>query len=189
MYYFCGLIFLQKMNKITIKDKQFEIFIPRVEIEDAIDRIAAEMNDALKNKDPLFICVLNGSFMFASELMKRINIPSEITFVKMSSYVGTSSTGTVKEIYGLQEEIAGRTLVIVEDIIDTGNTMVQMLKQLENKKPREILVSSLLLKPEALKHDVPLDYIALHIPDNFVVGYGLDYDGYGRNLPNIYKYD
>ncbi len=175
------------MKRITIKDKEFDIFITREVIADAIDKIATKMSEDLKDRNPLFICVLNGSFMFASELMKRVNIPAEVSFVKMSSYVGTSSTGAVKEIYGLQEDISGRTVVIVEDIVDTGNTMKQMLDQLNAKNPKEILVSSLLLKPEALVQDVPLNYIALEIPDAFVVGYGLDYDGYGRNLPDIYQ--
>ncbi|NDV70050.1 hypoxanthine phosphoribosyltransferase [Dysgonomonas sp. 25] len=175
------------METIKIKDKEFELFIPSSEIEQAIDRIAEKMTKDLEKKNPLFICVLNGSFMFASDLMKRINIPAEISFVRMSSYSGTASTGDVKIVYGLEESIEGRTIVVVEDIVDTGNTMERMLRQLEALNPKEIKVSTFLLKPDALKHEVPLDYVALSVPTDFIVGYGLDYDGYGRNLPDIYK--
>ena len=125
--------------------------------------------------------------MYASELMKRVSIPCEVSFVKMSSYKGTSSTGKIKEIYGLEEDIKGRTVVIVEDIVDTGYTMSLMLDQLVCDEPESILVTTLLLKPDALKHDIKLDYVALEIPSDFIVGFGLDYDGYGRNLPDIYK--
>lgn len=175
------------MKTVKVKDKEFELFLTQETVEKAIEKIAADMNKDLTEKNPLFICVLNGSFMYASELMKRINIPSELTFVKMSSYSGIKSSGSVKEVYGLEEDIKGRTIVIIEDIVDTGNTMKQMIKQLKIKKPKEILVSTLLLKPDALIHDVPLDYVALEIPNDFIIGYGLDYDGYGRNLPDIYK--
>ncbi|MBK5720691.1 hypoxanthine phosphoribosyltransferase, partial [Dysgonomonas sp. Marseille-P4677] len=152
-----------------------------------IDETAKKLSKDLEGKDPLFICVLNGSFMYASELMKRITIPCEVSFVKMSSYKGTTSTGKIKEIYGLEEDIKGRTVVIVEDIVDTGYTMSLMLEQLVCDQPEQILVTTLLLKPDALKHDIRLDYVALEIPSDFIVGYGLDYDGYGRNYPEIYK--
>lgn len=175
------------MKTVKIKDKEFEVFIPAEEIYKAIDCIAEKMNKDLEGKNPLFVCVLNGSFMFAADLLKRISIPSEISFVRMSSYSGTASTGDVKMIYGLEESIEGRTVVVLEDIVDTGNTMVRMLKQLEALNPKEIKVSTLLLKPEALQHDVQLDYIALNIPSDFIIGYGLDYDGFGRNFPDIYK--
>lgn len=172
---------------VKIKDKEFKLFIPHDKILDEIKRIADQMNKDLEGTNPLFICVLNGSFMFASELMKFINIPCEITFVRVASYRGTTSTGMLKEIYGLEEEIAGRTLVIVEDIVDTGNTMALVLNQLSNHNPKEIKVATLLFKPDALKYEVPLSYIALEIPNDFIVGFGLDYDGYGRNLTDIYK--
>lgn len=175
------------MDTIKIKDKEFQLFISQQEIESAIDKIAVKISEDLAGKDPLFVCVLNGSFMFASELMKRVHIPSEVTFVKVSSYQGAQSTGVVKEVLGLQEDIKGRTIVIVEDIIDTGYTMEMMLKQLSEKEPAEIKVSTLLLKPKALKVDLQIDYAAMEIPSDFIVGYGLDYDGYGRNYPNIYK--
>jgi hypoxanthine phosphoribosyltransferase len=175
------------MKTVKIKDKEFELFLTKDVIEGAIGKIAEELNKDLADKDPLFICVLNGSFMYAAELMKRVSIPCEVSFVKMSSYKGTSSTGKIKEIYGLEEDIKGRTVVIVEDIVDTGYTMSLMLDQLNRDDPKEILVTTLLLKPDALKHQVKLDYVALEIPNDFIVGYGLDYDGYGRNLSDIYK--
>lgn len=175
------------MKTVKIKDKEFELFLTQDSIERAIDGIAVKMNEDLAGKDPLFICVLNGSFMFASELMKRVTIPCEVSFVKMSSYKGVASTGKIKEIYGLEEDINGRTVVIVEDIVDTGYTMSLMIDQLKCDDPENVLVATMLLKPDALKHQVSLDYIALEIPSDFIVGYGLDYDGYGRNLPDIYK--
>jgi len=175
------------MKTVIVKDKEFELFLSQEEIEEAISKVAANINKDLDGKNPLFVCVLNGSFMFASELMKRITIPTEMTFVKMSSYSGTKSSGTVKEVYGLEEDIKDRTVVIVEDIVDTGHTMRQMIEQLKNKNPKEIIISTLLLKPDALINDVPLDYVALEIPNDFIIGYGLDYDGYGRNYPDIYK--
>ncbi|MFT3993532.1 MAG: hypoxanthine phosphoribosyltransferase [Dysgonomonas sp.] len=175
------------MKSVKIKDKEFELFLTQETIEKAIDDIAEKMTKDLDGKDPLFICVLNGSFMFASELMKRISIPSEVSFVKMSSYRGINSSGKIKEIYGLEEDIKGRTVVVVEDIVDTGYTMSLMLEQLEADQPSDIKVATLLLKPDALKTKVQLDYVALEIPSDFIVGYGLDYDGYGRNLPDIYK--
>lgn len=175
------------MKAVKIKDKEFELFLTQDTIEKAIGEIAERLNKDLAGKDPLFICVLNGSFMYASELMKRINIPCEVSFVKVSSYKGTSSTEKLKEIYGLEEDIKGRTIVIVEDIVDTGYTMSLMLEQLTCDEPKEIFVSTMLLKPDALKVSVKLDYVALEIPSDFIVGYGLDYDGYGRNLPDIYK--
>jgi len=176
-----------EMKTVKVKDKEFELFLTQEVIEKAIEKVANDINRDLDGKNPLFVCVLNGSFMFASELMKRITIPTEVTFVKMSSYSGIKSSGTVKEVYGLEEDIKDRTVVIVEDIVDTGHTMKQMLKQLENKKPKEILISTLLLKPDALINDISLNYVAMEIPNDFIIGYGLDYDGYGRNLPDIYK--
>lgn len=175
------------MKTVKIRDKEFELFLTQDRIEKAIDEVAVRLNKDLTDKDPLFICILNGSFMYASELMKRITIPCEVSFVKVSSYKGVSSTGKIKEIYGLEEDIKGRTIVIVEDIVDTGHTMTLMLEQLVCDEPKEILVTTLLLKPDALKQPVQLDYVALEIPNDFIVGYGLDYDGYGRNLSDIYK--
>lgn len=174
-------------NVITIKDKQFELFIEQEVIELAIKRIAQQINADLKDKNPIFLAVLNGSFMFAGELMKEVNIPSEITFVRLASYRGTTTTENVQEVLGLNEGIEGRNVVIVEDIVDSGNTMTSLLKELGNHKPASIKIATLLFKPAALVKKLDLDYVALEIPNDFIVGYGLDYDGYGRNLKDIYK--
>lgn len=172
---------------VTIKDKEFELFIEHQQIQDSVKRVADKINFELAGKNPLFLAVLNGSFMFAAELMKEISIPSEITFVRLASYQGTSTTHKVQEVLGLNESIKGRTVVVVEDIVDTGNTMVSVLAQLMKHEPESIKVATLLFKPDALKQPLELDYVALEIPSDFIVGYGLDYDGYGRNLKDIYK--
>ncbi|OJU54921.1 MAG: hypoxanthine phosphoribosyltransferase [Bacteroidales bacterium 45-6] len=175
------------MENVKIKDKEFALFIPETKILEQIGRVAEEINRDLADKNPLFVCVLNGSFMFAADLMKRVNISSEISFVKLSSYKGTSSTGKLKELIGLQEDIEGRSVVIVEDIVDTGHTMVSVIEQLKQKNPADVRVATLLYKPNALKVELKLDYVAMEIPNDFILGYGLDYDGYGRNLSDIYK--
>ncbi len=172
---------------ITIKDKQFDLFIEEEVIEQGIKRVAERMNVELAGKNPIFLAVLNGAFMFAGELMKEVSIPSEITFVRLASYQGTSSTQRVQEVLGLNESIRGRTVVIVEDIVDSGNTMVSLLQELGKHEPDEVKIATLLFKPAALKQKLHLDYVALEIPNDFIVGYGLDYDGYGRNLKDIYK--
>lgn len=175
------------MENVKIKDKEFALFIPEKKILEQIDRVAQEINRDLAGKNPLFVCVLNGAFMFAADLMKKVSIPSEISFVKLSSYKGTTSTGKLKELIGLQEDIEGRSVVIVEDIVDTGHTMVSVIEQLKQKYPSEVRVATLLYKPNALKVELKLDYVAMEIPNDFILGYGLDYDGYGRNLADIYK--
>lgn len=172
---------------ITIKEKQFELFIEQEVIEQAIKRVAEQMNAELADKNPIFLAVLNGAFMFAGELMKEVSIASEITFVRLASYHGTTTTNRVQEVLGLNESIRGRSVVIVEDIVDSGNTMVSLLRELEKQAPEEIKIATLLFKPAALKQQLHLDYVALEIPNDFIVGYGLDYDGYGRNLKDIYK--
>ncbi len=174
------------MKKIRVKDKDFAMSIPEAEILKQVDRVAAELCRDLEGKHPLFISVLNGSFMFASDLMKRVNIPSEIQFVKLQSYQGTDTTGTVHETVGLEQDICGRTVVIVEDIVDTGITMKHLTESLRKKHPAEIHICTLLVKPDKLKVDLNIEYVAMHIPNDFILGYGLDYDGYGRNLPDIY---
>lgn len=174
-------------TEITIKDKQFTLFIEQETIEQAIQRVAEEMNVDLQDKNPLFITVLNGAFMFAGELMKAVSVPGEITFVRLASYRGTTSTQQVTEILGLNEDIANRTVVIVEDIVDSGKTMVSLVNELNRFRPAEIKIATLLFKPAALTQKLHLDYVALEIPNDFIVGYGLDYDGYGRNLKDIYK--
>ncbi|HCD77783.1 MAG TPA: hypoxanthine phosphoribosyltransferase [Prevotella sp.] len=174
------------MATIDIKDKTFETLIPEEEILRRVKTVADKMNNDLKGKNPLLLGVLNGSFIFAADLMRMLTIDCEISFVKMSSYNGTSSTGNVKKLVGLKENIEGRTIVIVEDIVDTGLTMEQMLKYLEEFKPAEVHICTLLLKPENLKRDLNIEYVAMEIPNDFILGYGLDYDGLGRNLRDIY---
>lgn len=174
------------MKSVTIKDKEFELFIDNSSIEQNIERVANQINEDLKGKEPIFITVLNGAFMFAGELMKKVNIPSEITFVRLASYQGTSSTEIVQQLLGLNQSIEGRNVVIVEDIVDTGNTMVALKAILNEMNPSNIKIATLLFKPKALKHELNIDYVAMEIPNDFIVGYGLDYDGYGRNLNDIY---
>ena len=174
-------------DTISIKDKQFELFIKQEVIEQGIKRVAHQMNTELEGKNPVFLAVLNGAFMFAGELMKEVAVPSEITFVRLASYQGTTTTQHVQEVLGLNESIKGRVVVIVEDIVDSGNTMVALLAELEKHEPAEVKIATLLFKPAALQQDLSPDYVELEIPNDFIVGYGLDYDGYGRNLKDIYK--
>lgn len=176
------------MATIKIHDKEFEPFIPYEKIRSVVEQMAEKMNKELKGKNPLFICILNGSFMFAAELFKRIDlVDSEISFVKLASYHGTGSTGKIKQLIGLNEEIEGRTVVVLEDIVDTGLTIENIKDQLQKLNPGEVIFATLLLKPDALLKPVNLDYVGLEIPNNFIVGYGLDYNGYGRNLIDIYS--
>ena len=173
------------MDTIQIKDKQFTVSIKEQDIQKEVIRVANEINRDLAGKNPLFLSVLNGSFMF-TDLLKHITIPCEISFVKLASYQGVTSTGVIKEVIGLNEDIAGRTVVIVEDIVDTGLTMQRLLDTLGTRNPQEIHIASLLVKPEKLKVDLNIEYVAMEIPNDFIVGYGLDYDGFGRNYPDIY---
>lgn len=174
------------MDSIQIKDKQFTVSIKEQDIQKEVIRVANEINRDLADKNPLFLSVLNGSFMFAADLLKHITIPCEISFVKLASYQGVTSTGVIKEVIGLNEDIAGRTVVIVEDIVDTGLTMQRLLETLGTRNPESIHIASLLVKPEKLKVDLNIEYVAMEIPNDFIVGYGLDYDGFGRNYPDIY---
>jgi len=174
------------MKRIQLLDKQFALSIPASDIKKALWEMAEKMNKELRDKNPLMICILNGSFMFSSDLMKLIDFPCEISFVKLSSYDGMGSTGIVKQLIGLNENIEDRTVVLLEDIVDTGVTIENLMNQLEAQKPKDVKVATLLFKPDACKKDVKLDYVGLEIPNEFIVGYGLDYDGYGRNLPDIY---
>lgn len=174
------------MEFIQVKDKTFKISVSSEEIQNAVGVVANQINDELKGENPIFLGVLNGCFMFMSDLMKQINIPCEVSFIKFSSYSGTETTGKVKQLIGLNENIEGRSVVIVEDIVDTGITMKNLIETLQEKKPKQIKVATFLQKPDALKCDVTLDYVAMKIPNEFIVGYGLDYDGFGRNLNEIY---
>ena len=175
------------MKQVKIEDKTFGIYIQDHDIQQAIQTIANEMNVLYADKKPIFISVLNGAFMFTADLLKKIEVPCELSFIKLSSYSGTTSTGTVKEIVGLQEEIAGRDVIVIEDIIDTGITMQKIISQLELKNPASIRIATLLLKPESVKVPINPDFVCFSIPDKFVVGYGLDLNGIGRNLPDIYQ--
>jgi len=174
------------MDSIQIKDKKFAVSIRREDIQKEVIRVANEINRDLKGKNPLFLSVLNGSFMFTADLMKHITIPCEISFIKLASYQGVSSTGVIKEVIGINEDLAGRTVVIVEDIIDTGFTMQRLLETLGTRNPKDIHIASLLVKPDKLKVNLNIEYNAMRIPNDFIVGYGLDYDGFGRNYPDIY---
>lgn len=174
------------MKTVQLKDKTFGISIPESEILGAVKTVADKINNDLKGRDPLFLVVLNGAFMFASDLMKMIDLPSQLSFVKFSSYEGTQSSGKMRELIGLNDDISGRTVVVVEDIVDSGYTMSLMINDLKKRNVFDLRIATLLSKPDALKYPVKLDYIALEIPNDFIVGYGLDYDGYGRNLKDIY---
>lgn len=174
------------MNTILIKDKRFAISLPEEQILQSVQRVADAINRDLAGKNPLFLSVLNGAFMFTSDLMKRITIPCEISFIKLSSYAGTHSTGEVRQLMGLNQDISGRTIVIVEDIVDTGLTMQRLLQILDEQHPQEVHIASLLVKPEKLQVPLNIAYAAMQIPNDFIVGYGLDYDGYGRNYKDIY---
>ncbi len=171
---------------ITIKDKKFKPFIEDSVIAKAVDSIAQKINSELSHEFPVFLVVLNGSFMFASDLLKKVSIPCEISFIKVASYHGTTSTGSVTELIGLTENIANRTVVIVEDIVDTGVTLEKLVSVLKGKNVKQIKVASALLKPESYKKDIAVDYVGIEIKNEFVIGYGLDYDGLGRNLKDIY---
>jgi hypoxanthine phosphoribosyltransferase len=176
------------MKNVTILDKEFELFIPYEKIRSVVEEMADRMNRDLEGKNPLFLCILNGSFMFAAEIFKRITLlDAEISFIKLASYSGTNTTGNVRELIGLNEDLTGRVVVVLEDIVDSGITIDKTIEQIKRKNPLEIKIATLLLKPDALRIQVPLDYIGLEIPNDFIVGYGLDYDGRGRNLIDIYK--
>jgi hypoxanthine phosphoribosyltransferase len=175
------------MEVRKIHDKEFELFIPNARINVAISDMAASISRDLEGKDVIFMGILNGAFMFAAELIKQITPNCQITFLKLASYAGTSSTGTVKRLIGVNEDIKNKTVVILEDIVDTGITLENIIKQLNGYEPSEIRVATLLHKPDAYLKDIKLDYVGLEIPNDFVVGYGLDYEGFGRNLADIYR--
>ena len=174
------------MSIIKIKDLTFKTFIPEKEILQCVKAVAEKINHDMADKNPLFLAVLNGSFVFAADLLRNITIPCEVSFVKLASYQGTISTGEVKEVIGLNEDITGRTVVIVEDIVDTGYTMKRMLETLGTRNPESLHICTLLLKPEKLQVPLNIEYAAMEIPNDFIVGYGLDYDQQGRQLRDIY---
>lgn len=179
------------MQKIQLKDKTFRPFISYEEISSAIDKVADKINADFNGCTdfPILLCVLNGSIMFMAELMKRLNFNCQIVSTKLSSYDGTETTGQVKQAMGLTADIKGRRVIIVEDIVDSGNTIVELKKIMEENGASESYICTLLFKPEAYKKDIKLDYVAMEIPNDFIVGFGLDYDEYGRNLKDIYVLD
>jgi hypoxanthine phosphoribosyltransferase len=174
------------MDIVKIKDKTFKTSIPEAEILKHVKEVADRINRDMADKNPLFLAVLNGSFMFAADLMKLITIPCEISFVKLASYQGVISTGSVREVIGINENLSGRTVVIVEDIVDTGLTMKRMIESIGTRNPASVHICTLLLKPEKLQEELDVEYVAMKIPNDFIVGYGLDYDQQGRNLRDIY---
>lgn len=174
------------MNSIKIKDKEFVPMISEEEIKRRVKELAAQISKDMAGKNPLLLAVLNGSFVFAADLMREITIESEISFVKLASYQGTTSTGTVKEVIGINENLSGRTVIIVEDIVESGLTMKRMIESLGTRNPASVHICTLLLKPDCLKVDLDIEYAAFSIPNDFIVGYGLDYDQQARNLKDIY---
>ena len=174
------------MDKVKILDKNFKLFISEKQIQEAVEGMARRMNKELKGQKIFLIGILNGCFIFAADLVKHLDLDCRITFLKLASYQGTSSTGKVKRLIGLNEDIKGQVVVVLEDIVDTGITLDFIQKQLRGYEPAEIKLATLLYKPDACRQDVSLDYVGIEIPDDFVVGYGLDYNGYGRNLRQIY---
>ncbi len=177
---------IKQMKEIQIRDKKFRVLISSDKIQEGISRVAEKINMELKGQQPIFICVLNGAFIFAADLLKKITIECEISFVKLASYYGTTSSGQVKTLIGLDENVKNRTVVILEDIVDTGLTVETIVKQLGIFEPAKIKIATLLFKPEAYHKNIKVDYAALEVPNDFLVGFGLDYDGFGRNLEDIY---
>ena len=174
------------MKTVKIKDKEFVPMISEEEIKRRVKELAAQISKDMAGKNPLLLAVLNGSFVFAADLMREITIESEISFVKLASYQGTTSTGTVKEVIGINENLSGRTVIIVEDIVESGLTMKRMIESLGTRNPASVHICTLLLKPDCLKADLDIEYAAFSIPNDFIVGYGLDYDQQARNLKDIY---
>lgn len=174
------------MSTIRVHDKEFAPSIPAEEIMQQVRRVAEEINKDYEGQQPLFLVVLNGAFVFAADLMREISVPAEVSFVKLASYEGTSSTGTVREVIGLNTDITGRPIIIVEDIVESGITMAHMIETLKKQNPKSIDICTLLVKPEKLEVKLDIRYTAMEIPNDFILGYGLDYNGLGRGLKDIY---
>ncbi|HMU45352.1 MAG TPA: hypoxanthine phosphoribosyltransferase [Chitinophagaceae bacterium] len=175
------------MATIQVHDKKFETYLSAEKIQQRIKELAETINHDFSGKRPLFVAVLNGSFMFASDLFKRVTIDAEICFIKLASYKGMKSSGKVVTSIGLEEDLFGKDVIILEDIVDTGKTLHHFLPKLLHQQPKTMKIATLLHKPEATKFHLTLDYVGFEIPDKFVVGYGLDYDGLGRNYADIYQ--
>ena len=175
------------MKKIILNNQEFEIYLPESKIHDRIIEIGVKIKEEFKGEEVIVLGVLNGSFVFMSDLVRRIDLPVQCEFLKISSYQGTSTTGKVKSVLGLSANITGKNVIIVEDIVDTGISMDFLLSELSIKNPKRLAIATLLFKKEAFRFNYPLDYVGFEIPNKFVIGYGLDYDGLGRNLPDIYQ--
>lgn len=174
-------------EQVQLHDKVFKKFIDKAALQEATQKVGEKMNAELSDKNPLFLVVLNGAFVFASDLLRTFRYDCDISFIKLSSYVGTKSTHTVREVIGLDTNVKDRTVVLIEDIIDTGITMDHIIEQMKLLEAKEVKTATMLFKPQAIEKDFPIDYVGLEIPNDFIVGYGLDYNGKGRNLPDIYK--
>ena len=172
---------------IQLHDKEFVPFISASEIDFTIAKMADLVSDDFADEIPIFVGVLNGSFMLVSDFMKKYKKPCEVSFIKMASYNGTSSTNDVKKLIGLNQDLSGRTIIVLEDIVDNGNTLVALKEQFKQQKVKHFKIATLFFKPEAYKQDIKIDYVGIRIPNKFIVGYGLDYNGLGRNLPEIYQ--
>jgi len=175
------------MRRIRIHDKEFEPYLAPEQVQQRVEELAAQLDRDLQGRRPLFIAVLNGAFMFAADLFRRLTIEAEISFIRLSSYEGTRSTGRVVTAIGLDRELRDRTVVILEDIVDTGGTLHAFLPQVRRQQPRQLQIAALLSKPASLRYSLPIDYCGFAVRDEFLLGYGLDYDGLGRNLPGIYR--
>jgi hypoxanthine phosphoribosyltransferase len=175
------------MKKIKILDKEFKLAIANLHIKRAVENLAAQINSEYEGEEVLFISILNGSFMFTAELMRKIQLQCKITFIKVKSYSGNSSTGKVIELIGLNETIEGQNVILLEDIVDTGTTLSHLHVELKKLNPKSLKIASLLFKPQAYQKNLKIDYVGIEMANEFLVGFGLDYDGYGRNLEDIYK--
>lgn len=174
-------------NMITCKDKQFKIYLENATIQARLQELGQAINEHYQDKEPLFLSVLNGVFRVVGDLFNYVEVECGVSFVKLQSYAGTSSTGKVNTLIGLDMDLTGRHVILVEDIVDTGKTLHEFLPQLQTFNPASIAVFSLLVKPEALQYEIPLDYVGFEVPNHFLVGYGLDYDGWGRQHNDIYQ--
>ena len=174
------------MKKVRLNDKSFQLFIDSKELNDSIESLSNKINQDYSDREPIFLCVLNGAFVFAAELIKRFNHECQVSFVKLSSYQGMQSSGTINSLIGLNEDIKGKDVIIVEDIVDTGQTIANIVENILNQNPRSIEVATLLYKPKSYQKQIPIKYRAIEIGNDFIVGFGLDYNGLGRNLEEIY---
>jgi hypoxanthine phosphoribosyltransferase len=174
------------MERIRLKDKEFELYIPEKEIKEAIEKVAIQIKKDIEGTNPLFVGILNGAFMFIADIMHYLNGPYELTFARYASYHGTSTTGNIVEIMPVKSDVKGRCIILLEDIIDTGFTMKHIIQKLKNDGASDVKLATMLFKPSALQHDIKPDYVGMEISNDFIVGYGLDYDELGRAYRDIY---